>query len=97
MILLFALTNTVYTRKARPDFDPEKKLFVITLDGFRWKELFYGADSSLIHSLSAEVSEEIQNRFWHSSSRERRNKLFPFLWIVIGKTGQVYGNRDQGS
>ena len=97
LILLFALTNTVYTRKARPDFDPEKKLFVITLDGFRWKELFYGADSSLIHSLSAEVSEEIQNRFWHSSSRERRNKLFPFLWSVIGKTGQVYGNRDQGS
>jgi hypothetical protein len=45
ILLSVSVTNT---RKKDPDLNPENKLFIITLDGLRWEELFRGADRKLI-------------------------------------------------
>lgn len=73
-------------------------IFIITLDGFRWQELFSGADKELIsdpdhtHDTSAAKS-----LFWEESQHERRQKLMPFFWSEIATNGAIFGNRDLGS
>jgi hypothetical protein len=76
------------------NIDPVENLFIITLDGFRWQEIFNGADSLLIND--GEFTSEdslLKTLYWASTCEERRQKLMPFFWSVIGKKGQVYGNR----
>jgi hypothetical protein len=71
-----------------------ENVIVITLDGFRWQELFNGADSTLIHH--QKYTEDIKNmkeKFWAESADDRRKKLLPFTWNVIAQKGQLYGNR----
>ncbi len=73
-----------------------KKLIVITLDGYRWKELFRGADSSLLlnKEFTSQDSASIIKKYWSENIQRRREKLMPFFWNIISKKGQLYGNRD---
>jgi Metalloenzyme superfamily len=74
---------------------PTGNVFIITVDGFRWQELFNGADSSLINSEEyTPDAETLTALYWDETKEERRKKLMPFFWNVIAKKGQVYGNRD---
>jgi len=75
-----------------------ENIFIITLDGFRWQEVFNGADSSLInnehYTPGAEIIKAI---YWESSQEKRREKLMPFFWNVLVSKGQLYGNRSFGN
>jgi len=74
---------------------PVKNLFIITLDGFRWQEVFTGADSMLINDQDWSSDQETMKLlYWAPTAEERRRKLMPFFWNVLAKKGQVYGNRD---
>jgi hypothetical protein len=81
----------------------EKKLktenvILITLDGFRWRELFTGADPDFISEkdLVANVN-GLKALFWHDDPLVRRKKLLPFVWSTLDSQGQIYGNRQQGN
>lgn len=75
-----------------------ENIFIITVDGFRWQEVFSGADSALIHDEEYTQDIELTKLFyWDSSKEERRKKLMPFFWSVIAKRGQLSGNRTYGS
>lgn len=75
-----------------------ENLVVITLDGFRWQELFGGADSLLINdSTYVHNRKDLKQKFWAPTAVERRVKLLPFFWNTIAKQGQLYGNRWLGS
>ncbi|MDN5200603.1 phosphoglyceromutase [Fulvivirgaceae bacterium BMA10] len=75
-----------------------ENIFIITWDGFRWQELFTGADANLIEDKEyVHHPEELKKRFWSNNAEERRKKLLPFIWSDIAKMGQIYGNRDKGS
>jgi len=77
---------------------PAKNLFIITIDGFRWKELFTGADEALINNTKYTADTSIMKMmYWADTPEERRKLLMPFFWNVIGKKGQVYGNRNNDS
>jgi hypothetical protein len=77
----------------RPEFVTEN-IFIITLDGFRWQEVFFGADSLLITNQNATPDQEtIKALYWAATPEERRKKLLPFLWAVVSSKGQLYGNR----
>lgn len=70
-------------------------LFIITTDGFRWQELFTGADSLLINDDDYTPDKEtIKALYWAGTADERRKKLMPFFWNVISSKGQLYGNRQ---
>jgi hypothetical protein len=68
---------------------------MITLDGFRWQELFTGADSLLIGNKDfVHNAEDLKSRFWAGTPLERRKILMPFFWSTIATQGQLYGNRN---
>ena len=73
-------------------------IMLITLDGFRWQELFSGADSLLVaHSDYVQDTTELRKLFWRSSPMERRKALLPFVWNTVASMGQIHGNRNHGS
>lgn len=71
-----------------------ENLVIITLDGMRWQEVFKGVDEALMNDSTYNPGiKEMKDKFWTQSEEERRIKLFPFVWNVMAKQGQVYGNR----
>lgn len=73
-----------------------QNIIIVTLDGFRWQELYRGADSALINSNFTKDKKETTGRFWASTAQERRKLLLPFFWNTIAEKGQLYGDRDMG-
>jgi len=76
----------------------DKNVILITLDGFRWQELFSGADHQLITDKKyTNNSKEMKELFWRPTAQERRKALMPFVWSTIEEKGQIHGNRGLGS
>ncbi|MCR8561087.1 LTA synthase family protein [Mucilaginibacter sp. BJC16-A38] len=73
-----------------------QNVIIVTLDGFRWQELYRGADSALINSNFTKDKKETTKRFWAATAAERRKILLPFFWNTIAQKGQLYGDRDAG-
>lgn len=69
----------------------------ITIDGFRWQELFTGAEQALFEKESSGAPGLAEQRFWRSSAEERRTALMPFFWNVIARRGAVFGDPSAGS
>lgn len=73
-------------------------IFIITIDGFRWQEVFEGADSALLHDTRFTRDTALASMmYWAVSPQERRQKLLPFFWTVIAAKGQLQGNRRYGN
>ncbi len=69
------------------------------MDGYRWKELFRGADSILLFGTKYNSQDSVWRvqKYWATDAKTRREKLMPFVWQHIAKQGQLYGNRDLGN
>jgi len=74
-----------------------ENVILITLDGFRWQEVFKGADSAFFRQQKNLKDDALKAKFWRDNVQERRSALLPFFWNVIARQGQLYGNRDAGS
>lgn len=75
-----------------------ENIIIVTFDGFRWQELFHGADEELINNPSfTKDTASLKKKFWAPSAEERRKRLLPFVWSTIVEQGQVYGNRAYGN
>ncbi len=76
-----------------------RNLLIVTSDGLRWQDVFRGADAGLLTKKGGGVSDEAKTRslYWRAAKEQRRQALMPFLWSVVSKQGQLYGNRDAGS
>ena len=71
-----------------------ENVFLITLDGLRWQELFSGAVDSLIRDKEfTQDTALLKSVFWVENAQERRERLMPFFWTTIAREGQIYGNR----
>jgi arylsulfatase A-like enzyme len=98
LILAICLQATQEPVKEKATTSPVpsvKNLFIITIDGFRWQEVFTGADSSIINDerYTPDTS-TMKMMYWASTAEERRKKLMPFFWNVLAHKGQVHGNRS---
>ncbi|MFN8289251.1 MAG: alkaline phosphatase family protein [Chitinophagaceae bacterium] len=86
--------RNVLLKKSMPDVPVNRNLLIITTDGFRWQELFNGADSVLINDDSYTPDKEtVKALYWAGTADERRKRLMPFVWNVMKSQGQLYGNR----
>lgn len=95
-ILLFILTALPCLINAQSK--QSENILVITLDGFRWREIFTGADSLLTFDTTANYNTKyVQHKFWASTPDERRKKLMPFLWNELAAKGILLGNRNYGN
>jgi hypothetical protein len=75
-----------------------ENIIIITLDGFRWQEVFNGADEELINNKDySHDTATLKKKFWAGTNEEKRKLLMPFFWYTIAVKGQLHGNRNQGS
>jgi hypothetical protein len=90
ILLLLVISQVAFSQAKTCD-----NIFIITTDGFRWQELFNGADSALLFD-PARVKDTslMKYMYWADSPEERRKKLMPFLWNYIVQKGQLWGNRS---
>ena len=65
--------------------DKEPNVFLITLDGVRWQDVFTGIDTNLLNSDYTENKELLTKKFIDGSLEENRELLMPFFWNTIAK------------
>lgn len=83
--------------QAQLNQDPPN-VFIITIDGLRWQEVFNGADYRIIQNKQfVQDSSLTFEMFGGNSAAERREKLMPFLWRSMASKGQLHGNRLYGN
>lgn len=89
-IVLFIL---LFNKPANAQGRKVQNVFIICIDGFRWQEIFNGADSLIINDPAYVKDTALaKEQFWADSQEERKRLLMPFLWDVVAKKGQLYGN-----
>lgn len=74
----------------------QERVVLITVDGYRWQELFGGADSTIINSKKFGNAKLMNQKYWRATAEERRATLMPFTWNFIAKNGVIIGNRRKG-
>src|SRR2546423_15647685 len=76
-----------------------KNVFVIVTDGFRWQEVFTGAEEALMNKTNGGVKNvtALGKEFWRETAEARRQALLPFIWSEVVPHGQLYGNQSKGS
>ena len=75
----------------------EQKVVLVTVDGYRWQELFGGADSLLINSKQFGDVTMMKLSYWKGETpQQRRMELMPFTWTFIAKNGTIIGDRNKG-
>lgn len=75
-----------------------ENIIIITTDGYRWQELFQGADSAIFfNDKFVKDTATLRYLYWGDSPEERRKKLMPFTWNYIAAKGQLWGNREWGN
>ena len=94
---LFACLAT--TSSAQPAAAPRRteNVILVVIDGVRWQEVFGGADSLLLFAdpkILGDDSADVRRAFWHADVTQRRKLLFPFLWDVVGASGQLFGSES---
>ncbi len=72
----------------------QKHLFIITIDGVRWEEIYKGADPALVTNEEYVKDTSLtRDLYWDSTESLRRRRLMPFFWNTIASKGCLYGNR----
>jgi len=77
-----------------------RNVVLIVSDGLRWQEVFTGADPNLLDEKHGGIwadPDRLRHEFWNDDPAERRKMLLPFLWGVVAKQGQIFGNQNKGS
>lgn len=99
LIALLPITNN-----AQAPAHKTENVIIVMMDGLRWQEVFNGVDAGLIDEpgpaalqvpgIRAAIAKQMYAR---KSAAESREALMPFLWTVMAKKGQIFGNRALGS
>ncbi len=93
-IFLFCVISFAATSHSKKKTE---NIILITLDGFRWQEVFNGGDSSFMRQQQHLKDPDLKKKYWREDLNERRKALLPFFWNTIATKGQLYGNRSFGS
>jgi hypothetical protein len=76
-----------------------RNILLVTTDGLRWQEVFGGADRALMNQENGGVVDlhALTTEFDASTPEERRQALLPFVWSIIARDGQLFGDAGAGS
>src|ERR1700723_3539153 len=102
-VLIAALASSLATTrtivKAAAATLKTRAVVLIVLDGFRWQEVFDGPEHDLMDAKhgGAQDATQLRKDFWRDTPEAGREALMPFLWTVVAKQGQIYGNQHKGS
>ena len=93
LLTLFTVMPVAFAGKTR-------QVVIVTSDGIRWREVFQGADPTLMNAKDGGIwvpAAQLESKYGGVDSDTRRRRLFPFLWGVVSTQGQLFGNQDLGS
>ena len=91
---LVTLFIAIYACSVQAQPNDAQNIVIVTMDGFRWQELFKGIDKKIVKDEDFTTQPEIIESLYGGSEEESRSKLMPFFWNVIAQQGQIFGNRD---
>jgi hypothetical protein len=75
-----------------------ENVILVTWDGYRWQELFGGADKKWMKEKFVKSDlNKLKEQYNAPTAEERRKKLMPFFWDSIATKGTLIGNRKKGS
>jgi len=96
MKIIILLTCCFFTKQLFSQSEnASPNIFIISTDGFRWQEIFYGADSVILNNPHyVKDTCLLKQMFWDTSVDERRKMLMPFVWKTLALRGSIYGNRN---
>jgi hypothetical protein len=96
---LLSLTTLCFLNGAKAASLKTQNVFLIISDGFRWQEVFNGAEADLMTEKEGGVRDPkaLRAEFWRDTPEARRETLLPFIWGSIARNGQILGNRAKGS
>ncbi len=99
ILLLLTMCSPVLAQsEAKPVTRNDRNVVYITWDGFRWQELFGGAQEILIAKDAGVADVEgLKRKYWRESEAERREVLLPFVWKTIAKQGQIFGDPSKNA
>jgi hypothetical protein len=97
LALIFFFSSPL-NAQALAEHKTQHVIFVMT-DGLRWQEVFTGAEDSLMNKQNGKVADvaALKKAYWRDDAGARREALMPFVWQVMAKQGQVFGDREKGS
>jgi hypothetical protein len=92
--LVTLLTIQIHPTSAAEALRKAENVIIVTLDGFRWQELFDGADESFMDAKQGGVKDiaGLKKKYLRETVEIRREALMPFFWGTVAKKGQVFGN-----
>jgi hypothetical protein len=102
LFLGLSIANDLFAQSApsAPARTRTRNVILVVTDGVRWREVFGGADSALVFGDPKIVGDDtsgIRRTFWRPTPKARRETLLPFLWGVVARDGQLFGNLAEGS
>jgi phosphopentomutase/2,3-bisphosphoglycerate-independent phosphoglycerate mutase family metalloenzyme len=93
----FAILVLLASAGVAPAQSPRRtrNVVLIVSDGLRWQEIFKGADSTLMNRKFGHVEDTaaLRREFARDDASSARAALFPFIWNVVAKRGEIFGNR----
>ena len=74
-------------------------VLLVTIDGLRWQDVFRGADNRMMNADDGGVRYLLatRRRFTRSDPKASREVLMPFLWQVMARQGQLFGDPDSNA
>src|SRR5262245_32237784 len=97
LAVCFAVSVQTPAAPAAPSDRNDRNVVVVTVDGFRWQELFGGADRGYFRKTSDGKPSPAELRFWRDDVSARRTALLPFFWGTIAAEGAIFGDQSKGS
>jgi hypothetical protein len=95
--LVSSLLLVAFPAQPRSAAAPANNVIIVTIDGFRWQEVFNGADQAYFKKASDGKPTDAERRFWRDDVAARRDALMPFFWNTIAKSGVVFGDPSRKS
>lgn len=92
-LILLSLTASLASQRRT------ENVLLVTLDGLRWQDVFHGADNRMMNAEHGGVKDLLatRKRFTRSDKKASREVLMPFLWQVMAKQGQLFGDPDSNA
>jgi hypothetical protein len=102
MVSLLAAAGVIVSplmAQPRPAASRTQHVILVMTDGFRWQEVFNGADDALLTRAAGNVADTaaLRRDFGQGSAVARRAALLPFIWGTMATRGQVFGDSANGS
>jgi hypothetical protein len=71
-----------------------QNVILVTADGLRWQELFGGIDAQLLTKEAGGITDPatLKKQFARETPEAAREALLPFIWTVVARKGQIFGN-----